>query len=68
MKNMAGYKIMSRFIKKMFIGLLSICTARSFGGFLASNSKGPITCLSLNNRLLQARPTLVSINFNQLLY
>ena len=49
----------------MFIGLLSACKIGSFGKLLDFNSKGPIKCVSLNNQLCQARPTLVNINFNQ---
>ena len=37
----------------MFTGLLSTCTAESFGGSLAFNSKGPRKCASLNNVKLE---------------
>ena len=40
---------MFRFIRQMFIGLLSVCTVVSFGELLASNYKQPIKCVSLNN-------------------
>ena len=59
---------MSGFIQKVFIGLLRVCTGETFGGLLASTTKGPIKHVSLNNRLWQTRPTLVNINFHQLLY
>ena len=55
------------FIKNMFIGSLSVCTTESFRGSLTSNSKGPITCVSLNN-LGQARPTIVDIKSNKTLF
>ena len=45
----------------MFIGLLSVCTI-SFGESLVSNSKGPISCVSLNNHPRTAGSTLVNIN------
>ena len=48
---------MFRFIKKMFIRLLSACTKGSFGESLVSNSKEPLKCLTLNNGPCQARPT-----------
>ena len=51
-------------IEKMFIGLLSICTIGSFSGSLASNSNGPVKCVSLNNQPSQAISTLVNINSN----
>ena len=44
------------FIKKMFIGLLRVCTAGIFDGSLASNSEGYIKYVSLNNRPPKARP------------
>ena len=56
------------FIQKLFIGLLSSCISGRFDGSLASNSKGPIKCVSLNNQPCQARPTLVIINSNEPLY
>ena len=52
----------------MFIGLLSICTIRSFCYSLIFNSKGPIKCVSLNNQPWQARPTPVNINSNEPLF
>ena len=56
------------FIKKMFVGLLSICTIGSFGKSLASNLKGPIAYVSLNNQSCQTRPTLVNINSDETLF
>ena len=52
------------FIKKMLIGLINVCTTGSFGGSLASNSKGPIKCISLNYQPCQVITTIVDINFN----
>ena len=52
----------------MFIGLLSIWTVGSFGESLVSNSKGPIKCLTLNNRLCQAKPTLDTNSDETLFY
>ena len=52
----------------MFIGLLSACTTESFGESLASNSKGHIKCVSLDNLPYQTRPTLVNTNSNERLY
>ena len=49
----------------MFIGLLNACTVESFGGLLASNSKGPVRCISLNNRPCQSRPILADTNSNK---
>ena len=59
---------MFRLIFKMFIGLLSTCTIGSFDGSLASNSKGYIKCVLLNNWPCQAWPTLFNINSNEPLY
>ena len=56
------------FIQKLFIGLLSGCISGRFDWSLASNSKGPIKCVSLNNRPCQARPKLVIMNSNEPLY
>ena len=53
---------MFRFIKKAFIGLLSVCKIGSFGESLVSDQKGLIKSVSLNNYLCQARPTLVNRN------
>ena len=52
----------------MFIGLLSVCITGSFGESLASNSKGYIKCASLNNQPCQARPTIVDIDLNDILF
>ena len=40
---------MFRFIQKMFIGLLSVCTIGPFSESLASNSQEPIKGISLTN-------------------
>ena len=40
---------MLMFSKKMFIGLLSVCTNSSFSRPLASNSKGAIKYVLLND-------------------
>ena len=56
------YKIMFKFIKKMYIGLLSSCTTVSFGKSLSSNFEERQKCVSLNNQPSQARPALVDIN------
>ena len=56
------------FIKKMFIGLLSVCRVVSFTGPLASNFKEPLKCVTFNNQQCQARPTVVDINFNEILF
>ena len=52
----------------MFIGLLRACKRRGFGDSLTSNSKGPIKCVSLNNRPCEARLTLIDINSNKSLF
>ena len=51
--------------KYIYIGLLSVCTIGSIDESIVSNSKGPIKCVSLNNRPCQARPTLVNINSDE---
>ena len=56
---------MFRFIEKLFIELLSICTIGNLGDSLASNSREHLKCMYLNNQTCQARPTLVDINSNQ---
>ena len=56
------------FNEKIFIGLLSVCTIRSFGASLTSNYKEPIKCVSLNNQPCQARPTFVNINSDKILF
>lgn len=66
-KNKIWYKIMFGFIK-MCIGLLRVCTIGYFGESLASDFKGPLKYVSLNNQLCQARPALVAINSSQRLY
>ena len=55
-------------IKKMFIGLLSIYTIRSFGESLVSNLKGPVKRVSLNNHPCQVRPTLLNMNSDETLF
>ena len=52
----------------MFNWLLRACMTKSYDGSLTSNSKGSIKCVSLNNQLRPARPTLVNINYNEPLY
>ena len=56
------------FIKKMFVGLLSVCAIVSFGKSLASIYKGPIKCVPLNNQPCQARPTIVNKNYDETLF
>ena len=58
---------MFKFILKFF-ELLSICTIGSFGEWLASDPKGTIKYLSLNNRLCQAKPTLVNYTLMELFF
>ena len=53
---------MFEFMKKMFIGLLSPLTTRSFNESLASISETCIKSVPLNNRPCQARPALSDIN------
>ena len=57
---------MFRFIKKIFIGLLSVCTQVSFRGSITP--KDPKKCLTLNSRPCQARPTLVNIDSDETLF
>ena len=57
---------MFEFMKKMFIGLLSPLTTRSFNESLASISETCIKSLPLNNRPCQARPALSDINSNEI--
>ena len=57
---------MFRFMKKLFIGLLSALTTWSCSESLASISEGCIKCVSLNNRPCQARPTLGDVNSNEI--
>ena len=52
----------------MLIRLQSPCTTGSFGESFASNSRGRIKCVSLNNRPCQDRPRLFDINSNKSLY
>ena len=59
---------MFRFIYKILTGLLSSCTTADLGELLASNPKGHIKCVSLNNQPCHARPALAYINSNELLF
>ena len=59
---------MFRLIKKVFITLLITCTTGLFDGSLASNSKGHIKCVSSNKQPCQARPTLVDIISDEILF
>ena len=52
----------------MFIGLSSVCTIGSFSESLACNYEGRLKCVSLNNWICEARPTLVDINSNEILF
>ena len=56
------------FIKKKFIGLLSVCTIGSFGVSLVFNSKETLKFLALNSQPRQLRPTLININSNETLF
>ena len=58
---------MFEFCRKMFIALLSVCIT-SFDGSFASDSKGSIKCMPLNNKPYQARPTFVDINSDEILF
>ena len=59
---------MSGFIFKMFIGLLSSWTIVVFSKSLASNSKGHIKCISLDNQPCQVRTPLVDNNYNETIF
>ena len=56
------------FIKRLCIGLLSVSTIGSFGESLVSNFERHIKCMSISNRLCQARPALIDINPNETLF
>ena len=56
------------FIKKISIGLLSICTTPRLVESLASNCEASIKRVSLNNRPCQARLALIQKNSNETLY
>ena len=43
-------------------------TIGKFGESLVSNSKGPVECLTFNNRPCQPRPTLVNVNSDETLF
>ena len=49
----------------MFIGLLTPCTVEGSDGSLGSKFKGSLKCISLNNRLYQAKWTLDDIKSNE---
>ena len=53
---------------KIFIRLVIVSIIRSFGRLLASNSKGSIKCVSLNNQPCHSRTALVDTNFNETLF
>ena len=55
-------------IENIFIGLLKVCTVKSFDESLASSFEGSIKCVSLNNRPCQAKPTIVNSSFNEALF
>ena len=59
---------MFRFIKKMYIGLLSISTFVNFSKSLHSNFKESIKYVTLNDHPCKARPTIVDINSNKTLF
>ena len=61
-------KITFGFIIKLLLRLLSVCTVESFGASLAYNYNKPIKSVTLNSRLCQARPTLVNINHDEILF
>ena len=52
----------------MFIGLLCTCTKVSFGESLLFNFEGHIKFASSNNCTCQARPTIININSNEILF
>ena len=67
-KNMAWYERMFGFIKKIFIGLLSICTTTRLRESLNSNSERRVKYVSLNKRPCEAGPTLVDTNSYETLF
>ena len=56
---------MSRFIKQMFIRLLSAFKIESFSKSMAFYWKGPIKYASQNSQQCKDRPTIVNINSNE---
>ena len=59
---------MFRFIKNMFIGLLSTCWREVFGESLISNFDGHIKFVSLNNQPCQDRLTFVNLHSNETIF
>ena len=53
------------FIKKKFVGLLSVRITARLVESLASNSEGRIKRVFRNNRPCQVRPTLIDKNSNE---
>ena len=51
----------------MYILLSSVCILVAFSGSLPPNYKEPIKSVTLTNLLYKARPTLVSINSDEIL-
>ena len=49
------------FVKKMFIGLLSVCTTGRFCDLFTSRLREPIKRVYLNNQPCQAIPIIVDI-------
>ena len=49
----------------MFIGLLNVWTKESFNLSFASDSKGPIKCVSLNNPPCESKPRRTAIYSNE---
>ena len=56
------------FIKKIFVGLLSVCVIERFGPLLAFNYIERIKCVPLNYQLCQIWPTLVNISSDDTLF
>ena len=56
------------FIKKIFIGLLSVCAIETSSGSFTTNVKGFMKFVSLNNQPCKARPEPVNINSNKTLF
>ena len=59
---------MSRFIKQIFLGLLSVCTIGSFCESLVFNSKGRMSSMTYDNRQCQVMSTLVNINSDETIF
>ena len=62
------YKMVFGFIKKIFVGLLSVCVIERFGPLLAFNYTERIKCVSLIYQLCQIWPTLVNISSDDTLF